>query len=196
MQKDLQAPASMRWFPNWLRPEPSARRRGGLSYYQVSMGDDSMKSSNAPRPLTESKENNVNKLKFMSGLIGAACLAGAMTAAADTVRVYGGTLQVSPSSYVKNMTLTVTGPNGFNAQDFSKNSAPRVSLVQNGQLADGLYSWNMTASTNEPLPQSASQLDDGRGNAQRPQLFKSTSMSGSFEIRGGTLVQPDATIKE
>ncbi len=138
----------------------------------------------------------MNKLKLMSGVVAALCLSTGMTAAADSLRVSGGTVQVSPSSFVKNMTLSVTGPNGFHAQEFSKSSAPRVSIMQNGQLADGVYSWHMTASTNQALPESVSLLNDGRGDIERPQRYKSTSMSGTFVISGGTLVQPDASKEE
>lgn len=114
-----------------------------------------------------------------------------MAAAADTVRVSGGAVQVSPSEFLKNMTLSVTGPNGFSQQEFSRSSAPRVSLYHDGWLMDGTYTWSLTGSTSKALPPLVSQPNNGRGDVEPPQRFETKTSSGSFVISGGTLVQPD-----
>lgn len=92
-----------------------------------------------------------------------------------------------------NYTLTVTGPNGIHSIVSSK-TAPSIDVKQIG-AEDGAYNYHLTASTEEKVPL-RSKLDNGRPGGPDEAMLKSVSMSGRFDVKGGTIVKYDPAAKE
>ena len=137
----------------------------------------------------------MNKLKLLIGA--SACLSFAMSvsAFAGQPSVYGNQMQVQPSQSMKNITLTISGPDGFAATSHSKSGNPAAIMSNNGSLADGLYTWQLTGTTNEMVPANANGLDNGRGAAKRAFVNKSASEHGSFRVINGSVVMPDGAVE-
>ena len=91
-----------------------------------------------------------------------------------------------PGGNYGNYTLTVTGPNGFHASAASKAGTPTIDLRRAGTFDDGNYNYNLTAATEEKVPVRAP-LDNGRSGAA-DSMLKSVSVSGRFQVKGGTIV--------
>lgn len=92
------------------------------------------------------------------------------------------------------LSLTVTGPNGLHARASTTNGSPSVDLRRLSAIDDGVYRYNLTASTGEKLPD-RSGLDNGRGQASDTRL-KIVSTSGIFEVKDGTIVKRDPNERE
>ena len=60
-----------------------------------------------------------------------------------------------------NATLSVTGPNGFHARTVAKSGAPSIDLQKFGAVADGSYTYQLTASSERPIGASSA-YDNGR----------------------------------
>jgi hypothetical protein len=86
-----------------------------------------------------------------------------------------------------NLTLTVTGPDGFHARAVSRGGMPRLDLREFGTLEDGSYTWQLTGSTEETGTKRM-QLDDGRATQGRAPL-KSVTTSGTFMVREGAIMK-------
>jgi hypothetical protein len=93
-----------------------------------------------------------------------------------------------------NVTLTISGPNGFHASAFAKSGTPSIDLRQ-ADAEDGAYTYQLTASTNEKV-QARTQLDNGRDPRATVQPVKSVSTSGTFQVRSGAIVKPDPNVRE
>jgi hypothetical protein len=100
-----------------------------------------------------------------------------------------------PGGSYSNYTLTIAGPNGIHASASSRNSVPSIDLKRIGELDDGLYTYQMTASTDEKIPV-RSRLDNGRSSPIATSMLKVVSTSGQFEIKGGTIVKVDPNARE
>jgi hypothetical protein len=94
-----------------------------------------------------------------------------------------------------NYTLTVTGPNGFHASATSKTGTPSIDLRRFGAFDDGIYNYHLTASTDEKVSVRTA-LDDGREGGPTHSMLKGVSMSGQFEVKGGTIVKYDPAARE
>jgi hypothetical protein len=94
-----------------------------------------------------------------------------------------------------NLTLTITGPNGINANASSKSGSPSIDLRKLGSLDDGDYMYQLTAATDEKVPD-RSGLDNGRDGGPAKSVLKSVSASGSFQVKGGTIVKYDPAVRE
>ena len=132
-------------------------------------------------------------MKHLKLLIGSTALLGFVmsgTAFAGQASISGGQLQVQSSKSMSNKTLTVSGPNGYSATSFSTSGSPSASMSKNGAMADGLYKWQLTGSTSEMVPSSKSGMNNGRGDAERAMVNKSTSESGTFRVLNGSVVMP------
>ena len=69
----------------------------------------------------------------------------ASPAFAGTASVSGGKLSVqSQQSSLSNVTLTVSGPDGFSASETAIFGSPSVSLSDFNGVADGVYSWQLS----------------------------------------------------
>jgi hypothetical protein len=100
-----------------------------------------------------------------------------------------------PAGSYGNYTLTVTGPNGLHAIVSSRSGAPSIDLRKLGTLDDGGYNYQLTASTEEKVPL-RSQLDNGRDGGPDTSMLKSVSLSGRFDVKGGTIVKNDPAAPE
>ena len=74
---------------------------------------------------------------YITGAAATALLFTAGTAFAADPSFGGDSLSAKPSVSMSNMTLTVTGPNGYYAKEYSTNLAPSLSLSKNGAMVDG-----------------------------------------------------------
>ena len=130
----------------------------------------------------------------------AACLAAGLTGACwaqdlkATQKLTDSEIGFDPGGAYSNYTLTVTGPNGFHASASSKTSAPSMDLRRLGTHDDGIYTYQLTASTDEKVPVRTA-LDNGRASPGGS-LLRSVSTSGNFEVKGGTIVKHDPAATE
>ena len=99
------------------------------------------------------------------------------------------------SGTYSNFTLTISGPNGINASAASKTGTPTIDLRRIGTFDDGIYNYHLTASTDEKVPVRTA-LDNGRAGGPTDAIFKSVSLSGVFQVKGGTIVKFDPAATE
>ena len=133
---------------------------------------------------------------YITGAIASAMLLSAGTAFAASPSFGGDSVSAKPSVSMSNMTLTVTGPNGYYAREYSSQQAPSLSLSKNGVMADGLYNWELTGATRKQVEANPMGLDNGRGSSARRFANQSVTESGTFRVVGGSIVAPDAAMKE
>jgi hypothetical protein len=136
-----------------------------------------------------------------SALLLAACLSTAMSSAClaqdlkATQRFTDTQIVFEPGGAYSNYTLTITGPNGVHASASTKAGAPAIDLRQMRTAGDGTYNYQLTASTDEKIPV-RSGLDNGRGGGSTESKLRAVSLSGQFQIKGGTIVKVDPTLRE
>jgi hypothetical protein len=94
-----------------------------------------------------------------------------------------------------NLTLTIAGPNGINANASSRSGSPLIDLRKLGTVADGDYNYHLTAATDEKVPD-RSGLDNGRDGGPTTSILKSVSTSGHFQVKDGTIVKYDPNVRE
>ncbi|MGH6926328.1 MAG: hypothetical protein ACRED5_21575, partial [Propylenella sp.] len=96
-------------------------------------------------------------------LLSAICLALAVggSGSAQELRVLGSAVSVSIPG-TGSSTLTVTGPDGFYRQTFSRGGSVALQLGAAGRLPDGIYNYEVTAATGQKVP-NRNTLDNGRG---------------------------------
>jgi hypothetical protein len=99
-----------------------------------------------------------------------------------------------PGPY-SNVTLTVAGPNRFHASASAKSGTPTIDLRRAGAPADGQYSYQLTAATEEKT-QVRSALDNGRGPGAQAAPLKSVAASGTFHVQNGAIVKRDPDARE
>jgi hypothetical protein len=99
-----------------------------------------------------------------------------------------------PGGSYGNYTLSITGPNGFHASTSSKVGTPSIDLRRIGAFDDGIYNYQLTASTDEKIPV-RNALDNGR-SGPTDSMLKGVAMSGHFEVKGGTIVKYDPAARE
>jgi hypothetical protein len=114
-----------------------------------------------------------------------ACLADDL--AADPT-FSGGAIGFALKGNYSNLTLTVAGPGGFHASAFSHSGAPSIDLNQFGPLAEGTYTYQLTAATDQMLMDRTA-VNNGRGVAAAVPV-RGVATSGTFMVRGGSIVQP------
>jgi hypothetical protein len=88
-----------------------------------------------------------------------------------------------------NATLSVSGPNGYHASNYSQGGSPAVDLSQFGTLADGTYTYQLTARGPETVTVKTN-LDNGRGKAATTQSV-GVAESGTFQVQGGRIVMSE-----
>ncbi|MFT6660864.1 MAG: hypothetical protein ACJA0K_000846 [Maricaulis maris] len=128
-----------------------------------------------------------------SGAIGQA-----RSAAADaglSARYAGSRIYFDADPTYFNITVSVSGPNGYHGQVFSERRAPSFRLADFGEVADGLYHFEMTAATQtyaaEPSSREQAGYNGREPTAQRPR--EGVSFTGSFRVENGqVLVFDDA----
>ena len=94
-----------------------------------------------------------------------------------------------------NLTLTISGPNGLHASAHHRTGSPLIDLRKLGTLDDGDYLYQLTAATDEKVPD-RSGLDNGRDGGPASSKLKSVSTSGQFQVKGGSIVKYDPSARE
>ena len=94
-----------------------------------------------------------------------------------------------------NLTLTISGPNGLNASAHHRTGSPLIDLRKLGAIDDGNYRYQLTAATDEKVPD-RSGLDNGRDGGPATSVLKSVSTSGQFQVKGGAIVKVDPSVRE
>lgn len=94
-----------------------------------------------------------------------------------------------------NLTLTISGPNGIHARATSRTGSPLIDLRKLGAVDDGDYLYQLTAATDEKVPD-RSGLDNGRDGGSTATMLKSVSTNGNFQVKGGTIVKHDPAARE
>jgi hypothetical protein len=121
-----------------------------------------------------------------------ACLADDMVAAEQ----FGGTsLGFLLKGTLNNATLTVSGPDDFHASASSKTGAVALDLGKQGAVEDGLYTYQITAASADRAKVRTS-LDNGRDREAEMKQYKGVTMSGTFLVKDGKVVQPAPAAKE
>ncbi|MGB9365360.1 MAG: hypothetical protein WCE79_05025 [Xanthobacteraceae bacterium] len=115
-----------------------------------------------------------------------ACLANDLPA---TEQFSGTTVEFKLDKLFGVVTLTVAGPNGFNASASARSTSPAIDLRRVGPFDDGTYHYQLTASTDEKVPVRTT-LDNGRSGGPTDAKLKDVSRSGQFLVKGGTIVKP------
>jgi hypothetical protein len=122
---------------------------------------------------------------FAAASLGAAAAAQAPSVDLNASESFsGGLVGFSLGDTYSHYTLTISGPGGYQAQVFSEAGAPTVRLSDFGDVADGRYTYTLTAATFE-YDHTAPRLNNGREDAQLPRI--GAERSGSFMISGGVV---------
>jgi len=132
-------------------------------------------------------------------ITGAAILLGLTLASSSFAAepVFSGSQITAPSAAgMSNVTLTVSGPNGYYARQFSKSGSPSLALAAKGSLPDGLYNWEISGATAQMERTAKSSMNNGRGESERALVNKSSTQSGTFRVQGGSVVMPDSNMVE
>ncbi len=136
-----------------------------------------------------------------AGMI-AVCISGPSWAVtdADEAKLKGfGTLAGSEVSFslggaYSRATLTITGPDGFFIRAFSKTGNPSIDLLQAKAEVDGLYTYEITASTGETVT-IRNPRNNGRGGIDPGTMERGISASGTFVVKGGLIVDTSSEIE-
>jgi hypothetical protein len=94
----------------------------------------------------------------------------------------------------RHVTLSIAGPDGFHATAESARGAPAIDLARSGSVADGLYTYQLFAATNETVRHRTT-WNDGR-DRPRAEHFKSIGASGTFRVKDGAIVKYDQNARE
>ena len=133
-------------------------------------------------------------MKFAIVIAAASLAAVATGARADDLAVdrnFAGTaVTLQAKGAYHDYTLSIAGPNDFHTVLTAKDRVPAVDLRRLGAVQDGVYTYHLTAATDERV-NSQDQLDNGR-DARASAPLKSVATSGSFRVQGGQIVKPDA----
>ena len=87
-----------------------------------------------------------------------------------------------------NATLSVAGPVGFLARNFSKSGNPSIDLIRSKAKADGLYTYEITAASPDTVAV-VNDEDNGRGTAEKSIVQRGVSASGTFMVKNGLIVE-------
>jgi len=131
----------------------------------------------------------------LAALLAAGSASGCLANDLKATHAFGDSeIKFQPGGNYSNYTLTVAGPNGFEASAASKSDAPSIDLKRAGAIDDGIYHYQLTASAENRVPV-RSKLDNGRA-AEPTTTLQSVSMSGHFEFKGGSIVKYDPAVRE
>jgi hypothetical protein len=119
----------------------------------------------------------------LSICLAGACLADDMVAAEQ---VAGTTIGFVLKGSYNNATLSVAGPNDFQASTFSRGGAVVLELSKFGALADGTYNYQLTAAASEGS-RTDNGLNDGRGGSPKGAGRRAAAKNGTFNIKGGKI---------
>jgi hypothetical protein len=124
------------------------------------------------------------------------CLLASPAFAGDAL-VSAGKLSVNSNiGGASNMTLSVSGPDGFSAKQTSSFGAPSVSLSDYAGMADGQYTWQLTGATKQRVRNPKAGFDNGRSELGPEFISKSFTETGSFRVVGGVVQMPGSIVED
>ncbi|MEP3655295.1 MAG: hypothetical protein ABJO36_10405 [Litorimonas sp.] len=95
-----------------------------------------------------------------------------------------------------NMTLSVSGPDGFSAKQTSSFGAPSVSLSDYSGMPDGQYTWQLTGATKQRVRNPKAGFDNGRSELGPEFVSKSFTETGSFRVVNGVVQLPGSIVED
>lgn len=98
----------------------------------------------------------------------------------------GSQVRVNLGSGYFNVCLTISGPEGYNARSCADGGSVSLDLIKTGGTGSGLYSYNLTAATDEFVSVNTV-MDNGRGSLDPNQIPKGVGFSGSFAAAEGVI---------
>ncbi|MEZ5810819.1 MAG: hypothetical protein R3D45_05320 [Rhizobiaceae bacterium] len=110
------------------------------------------------------------------------------------VSLQGSEVRVTLSREYFNATLSISGPNDFHAEAFSRDGSPAIDLIRVGATADGTYTYEVTAASSEDAV-GENLMDNGRGGVDETAGKIGASMSGTFQAIGG-IINTQASLTE
>ena len=105
-----------------------------------------------------------------------------------TVRLTSDRIGFDVEGRYTNYTLTVAGPHGYTARAEGRRSPPTLRLSDHGETPDGVYTYHLTAATNQIAPQArrVDQRENGRSaGAGVPRI--GAALSGGFRVVDGRI---------
>ncbi|RKQ94142.1 hypothetical protein [Maricaulis maris] len=148
--------------------------------------------------------NRVAQIVVMLSLAFAVPVGGAaaqgLSAASDvglSARFAGSRIYFDADPTYFNITVSVSGPDGYHGQVFSERRAPSFRLADFGEVADGVYRFEVTAATQAFARQAVREPSGYNGRdstAQRPR--EGVSFSGNFRVENGQVLVFDNADQE
>lgn len=124
-------------------------------------------------------------------IFGLSVVGATVATAGVTANKSSGAITFLDTTGMYNGTLNVSGPGNFHVQSFSTTGLPRFTVQGAGALADGLYTYTLSAATRTKVTVDAS-LDNGRGDNAQNQAAVPYETSGTFRISNGQIVVNEA----
>lgn len=116
------------------------------------------------------------------------CAKDLKTAPAVSEKFYGSQIGFSVAGSPTKSSLSVTGPNGYKAYKSSEVGTPSIDLYDGGQLADGLYKYEITTATGSDVLVT-DDMNNGRGENNSHYARKGVTKSGQFRVVNGQIKQ-------
>jgi hypothetical protein len=101
-------------------------------------------------------------------------------------QLHGTTVSFAASQQISQSSITVSGPAGFGARKLSTSGLTSLDLSNYGQLADGLYNYEITINAGE-LMLFKDTINNGRGENDKHYGPKGITHSGHFRVEGGSI---------
>ncbi len=123
----------------------------------------------------------------MAGSVFVLSVANASELKDSQFQAKGSQVRVDLGSGYYNASLTVSGPGDFSTTITSSSGSLALDLIRAGATEGGLYTYNLTAATNEFVTVK-SVMNNGRDGGVDPnQRAKGVSFSGSFVASNGII---------
>jgi hypothetical protein len=120
----------------------------------------------------------------LSIFLAGACQADDMVAAEQ---VAGTTIGFVLKGSYSNATLSVAGPNDFQASTFARGGAVVLELSKFGALADGTYNYQLTAAAGG-IARVSTGGENGRSSTAKGVAQRAATKSGTFNIKSGKII--------
>lgn len=99
---------------------------------------------------------------------------------------HGTSIAFSAKNVSRNTTVTVSGPNGFHAHQFSEVGMPSIDLYKAGKVTDGVYHYEITTAVGK-LVLFTDSGNNGRGENNSHYARKGVTQSGHFRVVNGQI---------
>jgi hypothetical protein len=96
---------------------------------------------------------------------------------------------------LSNATLTIVGPEDTRATVFTPSGSPKFSIIDLTPVADGIYSYELSAATDEKVT-IKNPINNGRGKAAKKEISKPFHLNGSFIVSRGVITKKEEIIEE